>query len=190
MTGAFSAGRPPGQPQDEARMRPDPLIEKMSQVVGGTSRPGILPGSATARPTNPESVRSNSLSAMDRLKSMVTARAVGQDRMSSRPTPEIGVAPKGEFVLGQKPRPTGPTAHEIMTHPAHQAVLKEVIKEHEATNPGRALKAPHLVSLWNAKNPSKPLNEARARTVVAKVNKAKESYVQKQIKAAVSKPKV
>jgi hypothetical protein len=140
------------------------------------------------------SVRSNELSSIDRLRSMVKAKAASPTRTSPPghrsgadsgnvlpPSPRP--APKGEFVLGQKPVPTGPTAHEIMTKPDHQATLKDVIAEHQKANPGRALKAPALVSIWNAKNPKAPLNDARARSVIARVHKARDSYVDKQVKA-------
>lgn len=186
MAGAFGSGRV-GRPQDEGQDGPQDALSnfaaKLSQASGGKERPGILPGGSGPRPSDPMSVRSNDLSAMDRLTAMVKSRTPKTVAQDARIPPRTPSAPKGEFILGEKPRPTGPTAHEVMTHPAHQAVLKDVLADFESQNPGRVLKGPHLMNLWNAKNPGKPLNEARARTVVAKVNKARDSYVQKQVQS-------
>jgi hypothetical protein len=108
-----------------------------------------------------------------------TARTPGSAGQDAKPKP----VPKGEFVAGQRPTPTGPTAHEIMSDPTHKDSLKSVIAEWEQDNPGRVLKATHLVSIWNAKNPGKPLNEARARTVVAKLNKIRDQHAEAQVRA-------
>jgi hypothetical protein len=59
-----------------------------------------------------------------------------------------------------------------MTKPDHQERLKGALQDFDKSNPGRALKGTHLMSIWNSKHPEHPLNEARARTVVAKVKQA------------------
>lgn len=193
MAGAFGSGRQDasigraGRPQDDPQDALSSFTAKLEQVYGGTgglTRPAHTQDAPRTPPgRSPDPIRSTELSAMDKLASMLKSRTLRTPGQVTHPAPKTPVLPKGEFVPGQKPVPTGPTAHEIMTHPAHQDALKAVLAEHEKVNPGRSLKAPTLMNLWNAKNPGKPLNEARARTVVAKVNKARDSYVQKQVQA-------
>lgn len=193
MTGAFSSG-PRTAPRMPARTEPGltqdsplkGLQDRLSQLVDTKTNPGNPGPPVLAVPghhvTDPQSVRSNSLSAIDKLTSMVKAKTAARQDTAARPAP--GSPPKGTFTPGQKPVPTGPTAHEIMTTPKHQAALKDVIAQHEQANPGRSLKAPALMSLWNAKHkddPSSHLNEARARSVVSKVKQAQQNYVQKQV---------
>lgn len=188
MSGAFGgkALLPKTPPQDSPQEALGAFKSQLSQVSGKTSAPGNPAPPVLAAPgahvTDPQSVRSNALSAIDRLTSMVKgkSRMGGQEAPGGKPI----LPPRGTFVAGVKPTPTGPTAHEVMTLPEHQATLKNVIADHEQQNPGRALKAPALMSLWNARhkdNPKAHLNEARARSVVAKVKSAQQSYVQKQV---------
>lgn len=193
MAGAFGPGQPgrgPGR-QDERQDGPQDALssfsKKLAQVSGSAERP-IRPGHPGRVDMPPSDLaRSTALSAMDKLAAMVKSKTPVLGGRTAPGSARMTQPPKGEFVPGQRPHPTGPTAHEIMTHPAHQAVLQDVIATHEKLNPGRSLKAPALMNLWNAKNPGKPLNEARARTVVAKVNKARDSYVQKQVASYMRK---
>lgn len=87
-------------------------------------------------------------------------------------------APASKFVPGKRPEPTGPTARDIFTDTGHQQTLQQVISQLELE--GGAIKAPRLVSAWNTLKPDAPLNEARARTVIAKVKRARDDYLAKQ----------
>ena len=89
--------------------------------------------------------------------------------------------PKGEFVPGVRPTPTGPTARELWSEPESRLKLQAVIAEWEKANPGRNLKATHLAAAWNAKHPDKPLNEARARTLKGRIEAAREQFLMDQV---------
>ena len=100
--------------------------------------------------------------------------------------PEPVAAPKGEFALGKRPVPTGPRAHELWGDPKTRAKLADVVGKWEQANPGRKLKATHLVQAWNAENPDTPLNEARARTLKSKIDKAQSDYLMSQVTGYLS----
>lgn len=109
-------------------------------------------------------------------------------RAGQRTPPEAApVAPvKGEFVPGKRPEPTGPRAHELWSNPETRAKLADVVKKWENANPGRKLKATHLVSAWNAEHPQSPLNEARARTLKARIERARQDYLVSQVAGYLS----
>lgn len=115
-------------------------------------------------------------------------------RVGKAPTPPPVAAapsapaptPRGEFVPGKRPVPTGPRAHELWGNPETRAKLADIVGKWEQANPGRKLKATHLVQAWNAENPDTPLNEARARTLKAKIDKAQSDYVLSQVTGYLS----
>ena len=89
--------------------------------------------------------------------------------------------PKGEFVPGKRPEPTGPTALSIWNDPEQRKALTDVVTQWEKVNPGKSFKATHLAQAWNSSNPAAPLNEARARTLKAKIDKARDEYLMQQV---------
>ena len=96
----------------------------------------------------------------------------------SDPAPE---KPKGEFVAGRRPEPTGPTARQIWNDPAQRQALTDVVTQWETANPGRSFKATHLAQAWNSSNPAAPLNDARARTLKSIIDKEKDKYLMQQV---------
>ena len=96
-------------------------------------------------------------------------------------TPRPSEPPKGEFVPGVRPTPTGPTAREIWNDPDQRKALSQIVSQWEASNPGRTFKATHLASAWNDANPGVHLNDARARTLKAKIDKARNEVMMQQM---------
>lgn len=109
-----------------------------------------------------------------------------RERLQKAEPPPLVTPPRGEFVPGKRPEPTGPRAHELWNNPESRARLAEVVAKWEKANPGRKLKATHLVSAWNADHPETPLNEARARTVMSKVKAAQQEYLVSQVAGYLS----
>lgn len=117
----------------------------------------------------------------------VSGLAALSERMAARARPAVPAEPpKGEFVAGKRPEPTGPRAHELWTNPETRARLADVVRQWEEANPGRKLKATHIASAWNAAHPQSPLNEARARTLKARIEKARQDYLVSQVAGYLS----
>ena len=111
----------------------------------------------------------------------MTAASMAKTAASMGKIAEPPAKPKGEFVPGVRPTPTGPTARELWSEPESRLKLQAVIAEWEKANPGRNLKATHLAAAWNAAHPDKPLNEARARTLKARIEAAREQFLMDQV---------
>lgn len=197
--GAFT-GRLPGQPAGQSQGNSAPLtqtpnvpsealdfasklraISKPSsdRMQAGVSPKGQTPGQALGQssgPTQaPRPVEKTGLSALADMLAR-SAKPASQVSQSARKPVQ---APKSTFVAGKKPEPTGPTAREIFSDPGHKQTLHQVISQLEAQ--GGALKAPRLVATWNTLRPDAPLNEARARTIISKVNRVRDEFLVKQV---------
>ena len=96
-------------------------------------------------------------------------------------TPPPAAPPKGEFIPGRRPTPTGPTALEIWNDPEQRKALSQVVAQWETANPGRSFRATHLASAWNEAHPGVHLNDARARTLKAKIDKARNEVMMQQM---------
>ena len=149
----------------------------------------VLTSEITDRLKQMREQRPAALAAPEESPLAALSRRVGKSPVSppvAALPPEPVAAPKGEFALGKRPVPTGPRAHELWGNPETRAKLADVVGKWEQANPGRKLKATHLVQAWNAENPDVPLNEARARTLKAKIDKAQSDYLMSQVTGYLS----
>lgn len=153
-------------PQDGAGLvDPMPRMAQDRTALDQAMTPGNAGQDDPGRPQD----GSNPVSA---LRSMLAAAPKPKTMPAAAP-------PKGEFVAGKRPEPVGPSANEIWN--TRQQDLMRVIEEFEATNPGRKLKGTDLSRMWTAQFPDQPLNEARARTLRSKIDKARDEYTMSQV---------
>lgn len=144
----------------------------MASGVAQDGRP-VLPQDALGRPQDDPRTPTHDWQGIQALRAILAK----QDARTGRPADPS----KGQFVPGVRPTPTGPTAHEIWSDPEQRKALSDIVTQWEAANPGRSFKATHLAAAWNDANPGAHLNNARARTLKAKIDRARNEVMMQQM---------